>query len=697
MNVDETGQKVFESQEVQEKVTELQNQGAKVMLGLYNSVEGGDVENQMNMLEKTCDNIVDPNGVLRSNYIVVLVSLQDRSSGVYYGSVWSDELDDVWVDIVAERLNPKLRDGDTAQGYADVLDGIYSQITNPAQNDGGGAASEPAVSESEEGSNVGMYFLVGSGGLLAAGGGVGGGVWLRRRSIRLKAWREKTQADYDKVVASFVHIDETSADLKTNVALLSALLVDEEKEEIDKQYATFIAKSNTIISVWLKDSDVLPHSAIGRANFEKLAKYDALIQTHQNVLAALDTETTTYNTQTKELFEHVNEVPQLLSKTSENLVEFQHNINVMANQNWFVQNFEEVYENQVRLHTKSDILINQNKRKTAHETLERINDTIVGETVKLHELPRIQRNLSAAHGQTQERFGGIENRFANSGELYEKLTNTYEPQEYAELTHTDTVKTQLDETKKLITDIGSHVSMSEQKFDLAQTKLTQVAQTLDEVEKWCNHVEEVVEFLDKAPAMLNNLQNDIDNQSNHLTTLYTQAANNFLANEVHTVQHKANKHLNVQYDSTWRNNVEAAKTNLSSLRKIASELENNIAQARQLQRSTQSEVSSAQSAVVASGVSMMLRTQASMLTSTLNNARNVGDLRNVKRDAQRISSAARREHQQHVDEQRRREQAAAAAAAAAVAASRNSHNSSHGGGGSTDFGSNSRGGGSTSW
>jgi uncharacterized membrane protein YgcG len=83
------------------------------------------------------DRLVEP----QNNLVVILVSTQERQTGVYYGSQWEKELGASWTRIQADVMNPRFAQGDFAGGVIAGLQEINRLIN--AQN--GGQTSTPGT------------------------------------------------------------------------------------------------------------------------------------------------------------------------------------------------------------------------------------------------------------------------------------------------------------------------------------------------------------------------------------------------------------------------------------------------------------------------------------------------------------------------------------------------------------------------
>jgi len=72
-------------------------------------------------MEQGCPSWKAPDGGRKNNLIVLMVAIQERRTGLYYGSQWERTLGANWTRIQTDFMNPRFRDGDFAGGFVSGL------------------------------------------------------------------------------------------------------------------------------------------------------------------------------------------------------------------------------------------------------------------------------------------------------------------------------------------------------------------------------------------------------------------------------------------------------------------------------------------------------------------------------------------------------------------------------------------------
>ncbi len=129
-------------QEVEAAVDKLEATGADVRVRTITTYgSAGSLDTYELQLEKISPSWTDQNGNIKSNLIVFLVSLQERETGLYFGSEWKSLLDSRWESIVEDIVNPRFSDGDYTGGAVKGLEEIQRLIRQSQQTPGGDQSS----------------------------------------------------------------------------------------------------------------------------------------------------------------------------------------------------------------------------------------------------------------------------------------------------------------------------------------------------------------------------------------------------------------------------------------------------------------------------------------------------------------------------------------------------------------------------
>ena len=148
--VDSAG--IFEDRigEVQTAAEWLQTSGADVRVRTILSYNGfGNLDLYEEDLERRSPSWLAPDGSRKNNLIVIIICLQARQTGLYYGEYWEDVIGDSWNRLQADVMNPLFSEGDYAGGVVAGLDEIGRLIdeggTSQPGTQGAGMSAAVAV------------------------------------------------------------------------------------------------------------------------------------------------------------------------------------------------------------------------------------------------------------------------------------------------------------------------------------------------------------------------------------------------------------------------------------------------------------------------------------------------------------------------------------------------------------------------
>ena len=130
--VDEAGIFGNRVNEVEAAADKLMFQGADVRVRTILSYgSAGNLDAYEAQLEQRSPSWLGQDGAIKNNLIVLIISLQERQTGLYYGASWAKALDNNWVRIQTDVMNPLFRAGDYAEGTTKGLSEIQRLIQGP--------------------------------------------------------------------------------------------------------------------------------------------------------------------------------------------------------------------------------------------------------------------------------------------------------------------------------------------------------------------------------------------------------------------------------------------------------------------------------------------------------------------------------------------------------------------------------------
>lgn len=127
--VDEAGVFGAGIDQVATEAQKLVNLGADVRVRSVKTFgSAGNLDNYVDQIQKECNSWQATDGGYKNNLVVLIVAVDDRKTGLYYGSQWKRTLEPNWIRIQADKMNPRFRDGDFAGGFAAGLQEIQRLI-----------------------------------------------------------------------------------------------------------------------------------------------------------------------------------------------------------------------------------------------------------------------------------------------------------------------------------------------------------------------------------------------------------------------------------------------------------------------------------------------------------------------------------------------------------------------------------------
>jgi len=132
--LDEAGIFGDQIEDVQQAADELLAMGADVRVRTVASYgDAGNLDRYEQQIEQNSPSWTDSGGVRKNNLIVVLIALEERETGIYYGTYWEDILGDTWLAVQSEIMNVYFREGEYAAGTVKGLEEIQRLIEQDGQ------------------------------------------------------------------------------------------------------------------------------------------------------------------------------------------------------------------------------------------------------------------------------------------------------------------------------------------------------------------------------------------------------------------------------------------------------------------------------------------------------------------------------------------------------------------------------------
>ena len=147
MVVDDAGVFGDQASGVNAAANQLVSSGADVRVRTIQTFgNAGNLDRYETQLEQQCPSWTDSSGTRKNNLIVIIVAIQERQTGLYYGSQWDNALGGQWTQIQSNTMNLRFAQGDFAGGVIAGLQQINRFIqTQPAVKQRPRTQRQPAV------------------------------------------------------------------------------------------------------------------------------------------------------------------------------------------------------------------------------------------------------------------------------------------------------------------------------------------------------------------------------------------------------------------------------------------------------------------------------------------------------------------------------------------------------------------------
>ncbi|MDD2471982.1 MAG: TPM domain-containing protein [Dehalococcoidales bacterium] len=222
--IDEAGIFGDRLDEVEQAVDELLAIGADVRVRtVANYGDAGNLDRYEQQLEENSPSWTDPYGVRKNNLIVVLISLEERETGIYYGSYWEDALGDNWLYIQSDIMNSYFREGEYATGTVKGLEEIQRLIEQDGQ-------VQPPASKSSAPWWIALVMVV------TVTVAVLGFLWHRNRK-RVKSARQKALLAKQGAAAGINELNDTLQMLEIKVNVTGQRASSDKAESLNRELA----------------------------------------------------------------------------------------------------------------------------------------------------------------------------------------------------------------------------------------------------------------------------------------------------------------------------------------------------------------------------------------------------------------------------------------------------------------------------
>ncbi|MCR4428631.1 MAG: TPM domain-containing protein [Caldiserica bacterium] len=233
---------------VEEAAQKLINLGADVRVRTINTYSPfANLDLYEEQLEQQSPSWLGQGGERKNNLIVLIIALQERKTGLYYGVQWENVLGSKWLNIQTDIMNPRFASGDFAGGVVKGFEEIQRLIQ------GGGTPSTETPSGGGSSALVAIILLV----IVLLVVGVILFSAFRKKFSQRKAIRQKALLAKQGAASGINELNEALQLLEVKVERMGELLPPEEFQPFKENFA----KIKLLISQSSETYSQLSHSA----------------------------------------------------------------------------------------------------------------------------------------------------------------------------------------------------------------------------------------------------------------------------------------------------------------------------------------------------------------------------------------------------------------------------------------------------
>ncbi len=187
--------------DVEAAVAALEQKGADVRVRTITTYSPyANLDQYQLQLEDDSPSWQGQDGNIKNNLIVLIISFNERESGIWYGDVWDDALDDNWLRIQTDTMYPHFIQGDYSAGVIAGLNEIGRVITAQQQS---GTTNWTLL----------LAVLI----IVAVAAVVVLILWNRRQSAKRSAWRQRAMLAKQSAASGINEVLETNRMLEIKV------------------------------------------------------------------------------------------------------------------------------------------------------------------------------------------------------------------------------------------------------------------------------------------------------------------------------------------------------------------------------------------------------------------------------------------------------------------------------------------------
>jgi uncharacterized membrane protein YgcG len=240
--------------EVEEAAKHLISRGADIRVRTISTYgTAGNLDQYEAQLEQQSPSWLSADGGLKNNLIVLIIywnsSLQEGKTGLFYGSYFADIMDNNWLRLQTDIMNPLFRNGDYADGAIEGINEIERLIAGPGQSQ--------TPSQATTGQSAGWLIPIII--MIVIGAILGALLFINQRKKRARqmAARQRAMIPKQAAASGINELIETAQMLEIKVDVMADKVSPEEAVSLRNG----LAKAKRLIDLSSQTYSELSHSA----------------------------------------------------------------------------------------------------------------------------------------------------------------------------------------------------------------------------------------------------------------------------------------------------------------------------------------------------------------------------------------------------------------------------------------------------
>lgn len=489
---------------VEAEAQNLSALGVEVRVRTVNRTGSLGDDNALDKFEKTleegCNSWQATGGERKNNLVVVMVAVENRLTGLYYGEQWEKTLDKAFDGIIDDRMNPRFRDGDFAGGFVNGIKEVERvvnlQLNPPAPGSSDGGTTNNNFDFSGVGKVLGIIFAIILAIVLAFVGFAVFSRWSKSREDR----RGAQQKARDVKNKSGSKVNEVLADL-SQLEVLVTSIQSQVSEEDSKKLKEVFSNAQELSSQASAEFSGLEGSADPEASLT-VAEYESIEENYSQVNSIAVRAIAAVNEAKSELRvlqEAVANAPKKVEEIPPLVAVANSAISRAKSQGFNCADLEKrVIEAQNKV-SKAQTAFGDKRFTQGSQLVVEAEEILSAVTASAKDLPDQKAKVEKAIADLESRIEATKTSITAGKNVFDQIEADFPPESYRNVAGngTESVK-RVNTADSALTAAKTAVAMSVQDWAGAESQIASANKALDEADSYMRSITALKEHLIQA-------------------------------------------------------------------------------------------------------------------------------------------------------------------------------------------------------